>query len=387
MCWRVVGLVAQETHVVFSKVSKLFGSFRAVDDLSLEVAKGSFTTLLGPSGCGKTTSLRMLAGFYEPDTGDIVVGGRSQRGLPPYRRNVSIVFQDYALFPHMDVLANVSYGLKLQRLSRQDRVKRAGRILEFLGLTALQNRYPHELSGGQQQRVALGRSIVMEPDVLLMDEPLSNLDAKLRIRVRAELKEIQRALGITTIYVTHDQDEALSLSDQVAVMSDGRLQQFGDPWTVYYEPLNRFVADFVGFANFIPAIVKGGSGTHLEVDLSGNTLRCRIPGGLEGAYAPGEEVTVMVRPEWFDVALGEVPNAVAADIGASFGAKVKASSFLGSHAQVWVEVPGLEEQLVVDMPVHSRAALADDMRVTLGIAHDKVVVLRDGGGDGASAGS
>ncbi|TVR88652.1 MAG: ABC transporter ATP-binding protein, partial [Trueperaceae bacterium] len=190
-----------DPHVELRGVSKSFGSTLAVDDLDLVIARGSFTTLLGPSGCGKTTTLRMLAGFYEPDAGEILIDGARQNEVPPNRRNVSIVFQDYALFPHMTVLQNVSYGLKLRRVEKGERERRVARVLEFLGLDALEARHPHELSGGQQQRVALGRSIVMEPAVLLMDEPLSNLDAKLRIRVRAELKEIQRVLGITTVYV------------------------------------------------------------------------------------------------------------------------------------------------------------------------------------------
>jgi ABC-type Fe3+/spermidine/putrescine transport system ATPase subunit len=365
----------QAPHVELVAVRKCFGDVVAVDDLTLEVRKGSFTTLLGPSGCGKTTTLRMLAGFYDPDAGDIVIGGRSQKGVPPNRRNVSIVFQDYALFPHMTVLQNVSYGLKFRRLTRSEREQRVGRTLEFLGLDGLAARHPHELSGGQQQRVALGRSIVMEPDVLLMDEPLSNLDAKLRIRVRAELKEIQRATGITTIYVTHDQDEALSLSDQVAVMSDGRLQQYSTPWDLYFAPANRFVADFVGYANVLPGRVTSaddGWATVALASVDGNGLRCSDPAGRARL---GATVGVMVRPEWFTVleSDGTPPGE-----GAVLEAEVRAVSFLGSFVRSWLDVPGVAEGLVVETDVELHGRLAGRDRWRLWVPSDRAVVVDAG---------
>jgi len=354
-------------------VSKWFGSTLAVDDLDLAIAKGSFTTLLGPSGCGKTTTLRMLAGFYDPDQGEIAIAGVRQNDVPPNRRNVSIVFQDYALFPHMTVLQNVSYGLKLRRIATAERERRVARVLEFLGLDALGARHPHELSGGQQQRVALGRSIVMEPDVLLMDEPLSNLDAKLRIRVRAELKEIQRVLGITTVYVTHDQDEALSLSDQVAVMSEGRLQQYSDPWTLYQAPVNRFVADFVGYANIVPGTVEhsehGVATVQLAARGAGN-LRCLDPAGRA---SNGGEVRVMLRPEWFTVSPAEGP-APDAD-GLVLEAEVGASSYLGAFARVWVDVAGLAEPLVVEVDVTHPDQLGRGTRLRLHVPHDRAVLV------------
>jgi len=357
-------------------VSKSFGSTLAVDDLDLVIARGSFTTLLGPSGCGKTTTLRMLAGFYEPDAGEILIDGVRQNEVPPNRRNVSIVFQDYALFPHMTVLQNVSYGLKLRRVETSERERRVARVLEFLGLDALGARHPHELSGGQQQRVALGRSIVMEPAVLLMDEPLSNLDAKLRIRVRAELKEIQRVLGITTVYVTHDQDEALSLSDMVAVMADGQLQQYSDPWRLYQAPVNRFVADFVGYANVIPGRVERAADGTAEVALATRAdapLRCLDPAGRAQA---GRDVGVMVRPEWFTVTGADAARTTAG--GLTFEAEVRATSYLGAFARAWVDVEGLSEPLVIEVNVTRRDQLERGTHLRLHVPHERGVVVDAG---------
>jgi ABC-type Fe3+/spermidine/putrescine transport system ATPase subunit len=351
-------------------VSKWFGATKAVDDLTLEIAAGSFTTLLGPSGCGKTTTLRMLAGFFDPDEGDLRIGGVSQRGVPPNRRNVSIVFQDYALFPHMTVLQNMSYGLRFRRLTRIERDRRVERVMDFLGMTELAARHPHELSGGQQQRVALGRSIVMEPDVLLMDEPLSNLDAKLRVRVRAELKEIQRATGITTIYVTHDQDEALSLSDAVAVMADGRLQQYSDPWTLYHEPANRFVADFVGYANVIPARVSAAGAGEAVVELPGadRPLRC-LDHGVRARV--GAIAGVMVRPEWFELR----PEADAGDAGSRITGTVEIASFQGAFVRAWLRVPGLEEPIVLETPVRGRDDVSPGTGLVVRVPHDRAVIV------------
>lgn len=359
--------------MLLRNVSKSFGTTLAVDALDLNIERGSFTTLLGPSGCGKTTTLRMLAGFYEPDEGEILIAGIRQNEVPPNRRNVSIVFQDYALFPHMSVLQNVSYGLKLRRMAAAERTQRVQRVLEFLGLVGLEARYPHQLSGGQQQRVALGRSIVMEPDVLLMDEPLSNLDAKLRIRVRAELKEIQRVLGITTVYVTHDQDEALSLSDRVAVMSDGRLQQYSDPWTLYRKPVNRFVADFVGYANVIPARVQrlnAGEG-EVVVEVAGiGSLRVL---DLAGRASEGLRVGVMVRPEWFEVS--EVDSPLSAAEALTMIGTVVSMSYLGAFARVWVEVDGIPEAMVIEVDLQERDQLQRGSKLRLQVPHDRAVVV------------
>ncbi|MDR3248722.1 MAG: ABC transporter ATP-binding protein, partial [Treponema sp.] len=232
-------------------VTKTYGDLKAVDNFSLSVDKGSFTTLLGPSGCGKTTLLRLIAGFFEPTRGTVLIGGEDQRGIPPEQRSTGLVFQDYALFPHMSARENLAYGLRVRKVSAVERNREVTRIANVLDLEGLLDRYPGELSGGQQQRLALGRAIILNPRILLMDEPLSNLDAKLRVRVREELKDIQRRLGITTSYVTHDQEEALCLSDSIAVIQGGRLEQAGSPEEIYNTPATDFAADFSGPANFI----------------------------------------------------------------------------------------------------------------------------------------
>ena len=243
--------MAESASLSLEHLSFSFGRTDAVKDISLEVRPGSFTTLLGPSGCGKTTLLRLISGFLTPDGGKVKINGVDQRNIPPDRRKVGMVFQDYALFPHLTVTQNLLYGLRIQKKPKEQAFALIHQTARHLGIANLLERYPHELSGGQQQRVALGRALVLKPLILLMDEPLSSLDAKLRALVREELQDIQRDFGITTVYVTHDQEEALSLSDTIAVINHGRLQQTGSPQEVYFTPRNTFVADFVGRANFI----------------------------------------------------------------------------------------------------------------------------------------
>ena len=266
------------TVLEIDRVNFSYKNTPVIKDFSLSVENGSFTTLLGSSGCGKTTLLRLISGFLHPASGKILIDGKDQAKTEPNKRSVGMVFQDYALFPHLSVRQNIEYGLKIKRkwrlpfINRNENSSRTEHfeesvieISEKLGIQDLLKRYPNELSGGQQQRVALARAVILKPKILLMDEPLSSLDTKLRESLRLELKEIQQKLGITTIYVTHDQDEALSLSDKIAVMNEGTLQQFGSPKSIYFEPKNRFVADFVGKANFIE---KNGK-------------------------------TILIRPEWF----------------------------------------------------------------------------------------
>ncbi|MDE6736865.1 MAG: ABC transporter ATP-binding protein [Treponemataceae bacterium] len=290
-------------HISFS-----FGKTAAVHDVSLEVAAGSFTTLLGPSGCGKTTLLRLISGFLVPDEGTIKINGVDQSGIAPDRRKVGMVFQDYALFPHLTVEKNLLYGLRIQKKPDDEARALMHQTARLLGIAHLLERYPHELSGGQQQRVALGRALVLKPLVLLMDEPLSSLDAKLRALVRDELQDIQRDLGVTTMYVTHDQEEALSLSDCIAVINHGSLQQVGSPQEVYFSPRNAFVADFVGRANFIErggttqmirpewlAFVSAGgdlTGTVLSASFFGGSIRYRIQcDGVAGGVVIMDERT------------------------------------------------------------------------------------------------
>ena len=285
-------------EISIREVVKRFGSVTAVDRVDLRVRHGELFTLLGPSGCGKTTLLRLLAGFYQPETGEIRFGDRVVSGRPPYERNIGMVFQNYALWPHMTVAGNVTYGLRLRKLPTGEIGARLAEGLRKVNLTGYESRYPGQLSGGQQQRVALARALVLNPDLLLLDEPLSNLDAKIRVQVRAEIKKLQRQLGITTIYVTHDQEEALSLSDRVAVMKDGRVQQVGAPKELYERPRTRFVADFVGTNNLVPGQVRERAGTSLVVDTALGPLRAVAEGPV------GERCVLAIRPENVAIAAG-----------------------------------------------------------------------------------
>ncbi len=260
-------------------VAKRFGAQAAVDAVDLEIADGELFTLLGPSGCGKTTLLRLLAGFYRPDSGDIFFDERRMNDVPPEERQVGMVFQNYALWPHMTVAENIGYGLKLRKIARAEIAKRVHAVLTKVGLEKLDARYPGQISGGQQQRVALARALVLNPGILLMDEPLSNLDAKIRIQVRAEIRKLQKELGITAVYVTHDQEEALALSDIVAVMDRGRIVQVGAPMEIYANPATGYAADFLGSANLIPA----GDGRFTvarreEIEIGKGDLKGRIEG-------------------------------------------------------------------------------------------------------------
>ena len=279
--------------IVLRDVVKRFGTVSAVDRVTLEILDGELFTLLGPSGCGKTTLLRMIAGFYPVDGGEIRFGERRVDGLPPYERNIGMVFQNYALWPHMTVDQNIAYGLKLRKLSGAAIAQRVDDGLRKVNLVGLGGRYPGQLSGGQQQRVALARALVLNPDILLLDEPLSNLDAKIRVQVRAEIRTLQRELGITTVYVTHDQEEALSLSDRVAVMRDGRVLQVAAPKELYERPTTRFVADFVGTNNFIAGVCRGAHGDEVLVETALGALRGRAAAGV----GVNTRCVLAVRPE------------------------------------------------------------------------------------------
>jgi len=286
--------------ITIENLSKRFAgtAAAAVHDLSLAIADNRFVTLLGPSGCGKTTTLRLIAGYLTPDAGTIRVDGvvlsSPEAVAPPERRAMGMVFQNYAVWPHKTVFENVAFGLQIRRLAAGEVRKRVASMLELVGLAGFERRLPNELSGGQQQRVALARSLVVEPSILLLDEPLSNLDAKLRERMRAELKQLQRRTGITFVYVTHDQAEALALSDEIAVIDGGRLQQYGAPREIYARPANRIVADFMGQVSFLPGRVAEASDGEGEIVLEGGgTLALALPPGL----SVGAAVEVAVRPE------------------------------------------------------------------------------------------
>jgi len=269
------------------------GAVRAVDEVSLDIYDGEFLTLLGPSGCGKTTTLRLIAGFEMPNQGKISLEEKDITQQPPNKRDMALVFQNYALFPHMSVFDNVAYGLQSQKMPRAQIREKVNTSLNTMGLGGLGDRRPNQLSGGQQQRVALARSLVMEPRILLFDEPLSNLDAKLRVQMRSEIHRLQRSLGITSIYVTHDQVEAMALSDRIVVMNKGKIEQMGTPEEIYHYPKTRFVADFIGRANFLPATAKAVTNGQVSLSLLGKQIETRAPFEI----AAGTEVTAMLRPE------------------------------------------------------------------------------------------
>ena len=286
-------------RIAVQNVTKRFGAMAAANDVTLEVDEGELFTLLGPSGCGKTTLLRLIAGFYTPDEGEVRFDGRRVNEVPPHERGIGMVFQNYALWPHMTVFDNVAYGLKLRKVPAAEIAQRVQGVLEKVKLAGLDERYPGQLSGGQQQRVALARALVLNPEILLLDEPLSNLDAKIRIQVRAEIRKLQKELGITTIYVTHDQEEALTLSDRIAVFDKGRLLEVGPPKTLYERPRTRFVADFIGINNLI-------EGTVTAVDTGRGRLRAQTPLGEWSASfteAPpvGSRCVLCIRPENIDL--------------------------------------------------------------------------------------
>jgi spermidine/putrescine transport system ATP-binding protein len=292
----LVTITEEHVEVGLYNVTKRFGATVAVDNVTIAVGRGEFFSLLGPSGCGKTTSLRMIAGFEEPDDGRVELTGRDIVGVPPYKRNVNTVFQSYALFPHMTVAENVAFGLKRKKLPKHEIRDLVRHYLELVELPTYDDRRPSQLSGGQQQRVALARALVNEPAVLLLDEPLGALDLKLRKQMQLELMRIQREVGVTFVYVTHDQEEALVMSDRLAVMSQGRVEQIGIPEDIYERPATRFVAGFIGTSNIIEAEVTGRVGDLLQIEAGPADRLLVAPPAGRGIHA-GEEVAFTVRPE------------------------------------------------------------------------------------------
>ncbi|HOD58740.1 MAG TPA: ABC transporter ATP-binding protein [Rectinema sp.] len=305
---------ARSSNVTLIDLTKRFksldgsGEVLAVDDVNLEVNTGELVTILGPSGCGKTTTLRMIAGFEYPTSGSILIGDKDVAKIPPNKRGLSMVFQSYALFPHLTIYENVAYGLRVQKLPANEIRERTERALDLMQLTTMAKRYPSQVSGGQQQRIALARAIVIEPSVLLFDEPLSNLDAKLREYMRDELRKLQKRLGITSLYVTHDQSEAMAISDRVVIMKEGRIQQVGTPREIYAFPQSRFVADFMGKANFLEVEVLGTEGESARIDIGGKTLI--VP--RAGRVRPNSgSALLVVRPEALRlISLANVENEI-----------------------------------------------------------------------------
>src|SRR5512140_3399941 len=314
------------TYLTLTGIQKHFGTTVAVEDFNLAAERGEFVSFLGPSGCGKTTTLRMIAGFEQPTGGTITVNGTDITHRSPNQRNVGMVFQSYALFPNMTVAGNIGFGLKVRKRPKAEVDRRVGELLALIHLEGRGDRYPYQLSGGQQQRVALARALAIEPQVLLLDEPLSALDAKIRIVLRKEIRAIQRQLGITTVYVTHDQEEALSLSDRVVVMSEGRIEQIGTPFEIYNFPETRFVASFVGTLNVIPGkVVDSATGS---ITIVGQTVRVSRP----FAFAAGRSVNLALRPEMASLGTAGGENHVrgeVVDVG-----------FLGSIVRIRVRLGG-----------------------------------------------
>jgi spermidine/putrescine ABC transporter ATP-binding subunit len=334
--------------VEFRGVTKRFGDVVAVDDLDLEIRQGEFLSLLGSSGCGKTTSLRMIAGFEQPTSGAILIGGEDAVGTPPYRRDVNTVFQHYALFPHMSVLDNVAYGLKQRGLDKPERQAKAAAALELVDLDGRAQRKPRELSGGQQQRVALARALVMEPRVLLLDEPLGALDLKLRKHMQVELKRIQRDVGITFVYVTHDQGEAMSMSDRIAVMSEGRIEQLDAPEAIYDRPASAFVAGFIGEMNVLDGAVRATAGGVATIELAGGTVAARLNGS---GPAPTGDVRVGIRPEKVRITAGaEGTNALQATVitRLQLGSSIQLVASLADGTEVTAVVPRTGADAEVD---------------------------------------
>ena len=340
-------------------VGKDFGRATALHGLDLDLVPGGVTTLLGPSGCGTTTALRIIAGFLEPDRGEVVLDGRPLAGLPPFKRDTAMVFQDFALFPHMNVAGNVGYGLQFRGVKGREADRRVAEMLEFLQLDGFRDRMPHELSGGQQQRVALGRALAVRPRVLLMDEPLSNLDARLRARLRSEIRAIQRELQVTTVFVTHDQQEALTLSDSIAVMNLGRLIEHGSPRELYGLPRTRFTADVLGDANFL----QPESVTDSEVVVAGQ----RIPVRRASGSLP-ENPWLLVRPGWLQ-------TAPAGDGALRLDGRIEAREFQGNSERLRVRLDRLPQAIDFDLAPEQATELAEGAAITLWLPAGRGVLV------------
>jgi putative spermidine/putrescine transport system ATP-binding protein len=353
--------------VTIRALSRSFGAVRALDGLSLELAPGEFVALLGPSGCGKTTALRIVAGFETADSGTVTVDGKDVAAVPAAKRDMGMVFQSYSLFPNMTALENVGFGLRMRKLDSASRRRKAAELLDMVGLSPQASQYPHQLSGGQQQRVALARALAIEPRVLLLDEPLSALDAKVRLQLREQIKTLQQRLGTTTLFVTHDQEEALSMADRVGVVRDGRLEQIAAPSELYSRPATVFVAEFVGTMNRVPGDYNG----HDEVSVLGSVAPVvgARPADLTGA------VDVLVRPEGLRVEATDGGNGIVTDL-----------TFLGSLTRVTVLLSGAV-QVKVDKPSTAAVSLVPGTSVQVRVASGEPVLVADSTGSSPRGGT
>ncbi len=358
--------------VTIENVTKRFGDVLAIDRVSLEVRKGEFFFLLGPSGCGKTTLLRLIAGFYQPEGGRILFDDRDVTRVAPNERNAGMVFQNYALWPHMTVWKNVEYGLTMRKIAADTRSKRVQDALEMVQMENYADRSPNQLSGGQQQRIALARALVIEPDVVLLDEPLSNLDARLRLEMREQIQELHQKIGTTMIYVTHDQKEALAMANRMSVMQMGRVAQTGDPRTLYARPQNRFTAEFIGEINVIPGeIVDIGSDVRVETALGEIRARESYDG-----IQKGDRVNCSIRPEALEFLEGDPPEGENVVSG-----QVHQVIYLGEVEQYIVElVDGTKFKLIEHNSVEQQAARGDGVRLRFN--PNRVILLKDEGDSG-----
>lgn len=361
--------MSSKEFVRLEKITKMYKKVVAVKEISLSVQKGELLTLLGPSGCGKTTTLRLVAGLEIPDSGEIFIDEKlvasPEKGIfvPPHKRGIGMVFQNYAVWPHMTVFDNIAYPLKVRKVSKEEITRRVKEVLEMVGLSGLEDRYPTQLSGGQQQRVALARALIAQPQLLLLDEPLSNLDAKLRERMRFEIRGLVKKLNLTAIYVTHDQAEALVLSDRIVVMNNGRIEQVGKPEEVYRKPANKFVADFIGIANFLPVTVKKIAENFQGIveTNDGSILRVIVSSRLK----EGDKAYLMIRPE--DIILYRAPPAHENVLQA----KVKHRVYLGSISYYWLSYGDFE----IRVQASPDFELQENENVYMLIKPDKAVAL------------
>jgi len=346
--------------IILDCLAKHYGDFVALDDLSLQVEQGEFLVLLGPSGCGKTTTLRIIGGFIEATRGRVEIGGRDVTHAPPYRRNIGLVFQNYALFPHLSVYENVAFGLRRRKMEEAQLKIKVGQALEFVQLTGFDARMPFELSGGQQQRVAIARAIAISPDILLLDEPLSNLDARLRLDVRDELRRLQSQLGITTLMVTHDQDEAMSIGDRLVVMQAGRVQQIGTPTQIYNHPANRFVASFIGKSNFFTGQLQTDGRFHASCG-----IHFTPPSLTQPCHC------LLIRPERFR--LSETDQGLAN----SFPVKLDKIVFLGAYFEVSARLGNEKVQLQIPAGDEIAPLLEEGRDLYMSIKKNDIIALQD----------
>ena len=357
-------------QVLIKEVTKSYGSLKAIHRISLSIEGGEFFTLLGPSGCGKTTLLRVIAGFAVPDAGEVYFETERIDPIPPHRRETGMVFQNYALFPQMSVFDNVAYGLRARKIGKEEIQSRVSEILKNVQLENLANRFPNQLSGGQQQRVALARALVIRPKVLLMDEPLSNLDAKLRVSMREEIRRIQKGLGITTLYVTHDQEEAMAISDRIAIINAGQVQQIGTPSEIYFRPQSRFVAEFTGVSNLLNVKISGYDRERslLKAEINGEPLRIK---GAE--HSSGSRLTVLLRPEWIKIVSSETDLKINL-----FHGKMISSTFTGSMVRYQVEAFGNQLLTVEVQDPHEHELKKPGEPILFWFKADRPVILEHG---------